>query len=471
MTADGSHGRWWADLLALVATAAVLAVFSVTPTWIGLAAEWAALVGIFLLRPVLGLYLVVIAFPFSFVLRQVGGADVSACDLLLFAAAAAYALRGAQAWRSGNRSRSAGDWRRSIGGLDRAVAFFVLICLVSVLVGQDRRAALWELRVLVLQPALLYLLVRTASLTQREMLGLGDALVIGAVALAFIGLRDFFMLGYVESAEGVRRLLIPFYDSPNHISLYLGRSVPVALTAAAFGRGRLRRLLHALALAPLLAAIYLTYSRGTWLVGLPAALLFVLLLPQLTGRRHGVRALLIGSCVLASGLLALLPVARTARFARLVQLTSGTSFLRLVLWEGSLRMIAAHPLLGVGIGNFSAQYPHYMLPEAWREPLVYHPHNILLEFWAILGLPGLAALAWLQVAFWRSGLALYRRLGDPALRALMLGLMGSMVAFLAHGLVDTAFFLTDLALVFMLTMAVTRRMEKTCLEATPGAGR
>jgi O-antigen ligase len=101
-----------------------------------------------------------------------------------------------------------------------------------------------------------------------------------------------------------------------------------------------------------------------------------------------------------------------------------------------------------------------MLPEAWREPLVYHPHNMLLDFWAILGLPGLAALAWLQVAFWRSGLATYRRLANPVLRALLLGLMGSMVGFIAHGLVDTGYFLADLALVFMLTLGITRCLEE-----------
>jgi O-antigen ligase len=227
-----------------------------------------------------------------------------------------------------------------------------------------------------------------------------------------------------------------------------------------YGRGRLRRVLHGLALATLLFTIYLTYSRGAWLVGLPAALLFVLLLPQLTGTHRNRLLLVIAAGVLVLGGVALLPVARTPRFASLTHLESGTSFLRLVLWKGALRMIAAHPMMGVGIGNFAVEYPRFMLPEAWREPLVYHPHNVVLDFWAILGLPGLAALAWLQVAFWRCALSSYRRLADPTLQALMLGLMGSMVAFLAHGLVDTAYFLADLALVFMLTTSLTVRLRE-----------
>ena len=158
-------------------------------------------------------------------------------------------------------------------------------------------------------------------------------------------------------------------------------------------------------------------------------------------------------------LLALLPVLGTPRFASLIHLETGTSFLRLVLWKGAVRMIGAHPLTGAGIGNFSAQYPRYMLPEAWREPLVYHPHNLVLDFWAILGLPGLAALVWLLIAFWKACARSYRGLAEPTLQALLLGLMGSMVSFMAHGLVDTAYFHADLALVFMLVLALTKRLE------------
>ena len=461
-SAFGAHARkWLPDLAALLAAALVLAAFSVTTAWIPLAVEAAALAGIFTLRPRLGLFLVVLTIPFAFAFQRIGPAEVSANDLLLFAAAAGWALRRLRARQHGGGVSQARGWRDRLSGIDWAVGFFLLVCLASLILGEDRRSALYELRVLALQPVLLYALVRAEPLSGDELLRLGDALVLGAATLAGIGLYHFFVLQYVEAAEGVQRLLIPFYDSPNHISLFLGRAAPVALALTVYGRGRLRRILHGLALAAMLPAIYLTYSRGAWLVGLPAALLFVVLLPPLSGSRRSRRALLIAVGVLALGLLALLPVMRTARFASLADLGSGTSFLRLLLWKGTVRMISAHPLTGVGLGNFAVQYPRYMLPEAWREPLVYHPHNILLDFWTILGLPGLAALAWLQIAFWRSGLALHRRLADPTLRALVLGLMGSMAGFLAAGLVDTAYFLADLALVFMVTVAVIARLEKT----------
>jgi hypothetical protein len=44
-------------------------------------------------------------------------------------------------------------------------------------------------------------------------------------------------------------------------------------------------------------------------------------------------------------------------------------------------------------------------------------------------------------------------------QALVLGLMASMVAFLAHGLIDNSYFLVDLAFVFFLTLGIVRRLS------------
>jgi O-antigen ligase len=91
-----------------------------------------------------------------------------------------------------------------------------------------------------------------------------------------------------------------------------------------------------------------------------------------------------------------------------------------------------------------------MHPDAWREPNLYHPHNIVLDFWLRLGVLGLAALAAGALAFavqvrdaWRAGA------GDgPAgsvSRMLAAGASGMAVALVAHGLLDNSYFVLDLA--------------------------
>jgi len=122
-------------------------------------------------------------------------------------------------------------------------------------------------------------------------------------------------------------------------------------------------------------------------------------------------------------------------------------------------MIRDHPLFGVGLDNFLYQYPRYMLPEAWQEPDLSHPHNLILDWWIRLGVLGVVALIWLEVAFFKVALHLYRSPEDEGMRVLSLGLMASMVDFLAHGLVDNSYFLVDLAFIFCLTLGIIRRME------------
>ena len=158
-------------------------------------------------------------------------------------------------------------------------------------------------------------------------------------------------------------------------------------------------------------------------------------------------------------MIVLLPLVGAGRFGSLLALDDGTAASRLLIWRGTARMIAAHPLLGVGIGNYYANYPQYMLPDAWREPLLYHAHNAALDFWSMMGIVGLAAFVWLEVAFWRMALRLRSAALSPDARALLIGLAASMAYALAHGLVDTLYFLPDLALAFMLTLGMVAALE------------
>lgn len=210
--------------------------------------------------------------------------------------------------------------------------------------------------------------------------------------------------------------------------------------------------MYGLALIPTLIALVLTFSRGALLLGLPAAILFI-------GGMLGRRALWAALGVLAAGGVGMLPLFGTQRFRSVFDTSAGTGFFRLRLWQSAWAMLRDHPWLGVGLDNFLYQYrTRYILPDAWQEPNLSHPHNILLDFGTRLGAGGILVLLWLQLAFWRVALCLYRRLPQGEEQALTLGLMGSMVATLAHGLVDNSFFLVDLAFIFFLTLGVVGRL-------------
>jgi len=222
---------------------------------------------------------------------------------------------------------------------------------------------------------------------------------------------------------------------------------------------------HLLRLAALILALttLLTFSKGALLLGLPAALSLILILWL---GRWGVIA--VGAAGVG-GLAALPLLSRLPRFASVLNLGSGTSFFRVKLWVSAWRMFLDHPLFGVGPDNFLYQYrSRYILPEAWQEPNLSHPHNIALDYLSRLGLLGVACGLWLHLGFWRAAIDTYRRLRSPMtnydLLALCVGLMASVADMLAHGLVDHSFFLIDLAFVFCLTLALVQHLQRLAAE-------
>jgi O-antigen ligase len=158
---------------------------------------------------------------------------------------------------------------------------------------------------------------------------------------------------------------------------------------------------------------------------------------------------LLAFAVLLSGAAA--PLLEGTRFADALDLQRGTGFFRLNLWQSAFNMWRDHPLLGVGLDNFLYAYrSFYILPAAWQEPNLSHPHNVLFDFASRLGLLGLIVGAGLVVGYCQLAMRTLRA-GN---RALGIGCAGFLAAMLAHGLVDHSLFLVDLAYAFMLTAGV-----------------
>jgi len=410
------------------------------------------------LRLDIGLALVAFSIPFFLYPKHILGLAPSMVEITTLLCLAAWALQAVGNWKLviGHWSLGFGHWSLVIGhlkSLDWAVIFLVALSAFSLLIAENFGVAMREFRVVVFESSLFYFLLRVAPLEKRHLRRIVEALILAALVVSLIGLYQYFVTDDVITAEGVRRIR-GVYGSPNNLGLFLGRIVPILAALVLFGNSSRRRAIYGLIALPVILCLYLTYSRGAWLLGLPAAFLFL-------GLMQGRKALLVSLLVIVVIALSLLPLIGTERLASLFNTQSGTTFLRLKLWQASLNMIRDHPLFGVGLDNFLYQYrTRYVLPEAWEELDLSHPHNIVLDYWTRLGILGVTAIAWLQFAFFRKSLRLYQRLDDQDLRALLLGLMASMVDFLAHGLIDNSYFLVDLAFVFCLTVGIVIKVEE-----------
>lgn len=409
---------------------------------------------IFFHRADLGLILVVFFSPFYLFPVELYRFAFPMAELVLLLLAAAWASRLVVGWarRRGEAPQPvAGSRSWSIALLDLCVMAYLALGAAALISSSQRGPAVTELRVLFVEPALFYLILRAQPRPRELLLRVVDALVLAGALVAVIGLAQYALGDSVIIAEGGSRRLASVYGSPNNAALFLERALPFAAILALTAFDRTHRLFGVISAGLMLAALALTLSAGALFLGVPASLALVLVL--YFGRRG--LAALGGLAVLLAGTLVV--AMQSERFARLVDFSGGTSFFRVRVWQSAVQMIADHSITGIGLDQFLYLYRgQYIAPDAWQEPDLSHPHNILLDFWLRLGVLGALLLILMQAAFWMRSLRLWHTASshEPVTSALVIGAMGSMAAVLTHGLVDNSVFVNDLAIVLMLLLAI-----------------
>ncbi len=428
-----------------ITVGSAVALFYFSP-WLPLTVVSAVVLAVtILLRLDLGLALVALVAPFYLHPRPLLGRAFSLVEIATLLSLVSWGVLNTQRLTRRSIRRSLAE----LSSLDLGVLFLVLTAVVSTLFAEFTHVALRELRVVILGPALFYLMLRTACSRERAVWRTVDAFAAGAAAVALIGLAQYALgVNVITAEQGFPRLRSVF-GSPNNAALYLGRALPVLGTIALFSVNRRRRLAYGLFALPVASAFVLTFSRAAVLLGIPASLLVLGLLAR--GRWRWIAPILLIATVVVG-----VPLLSTPRFEGLLDPGSGTLFFRLQLWRSSWSMFRDHLWVGVGPDNFLYHYRgRYILPSAWEEPHLSHAHNFLLSHATRLGLLGIAAAVWLQVSFWRTALkpSICR---DRERHVLVLGLAASMGYALGHGLVDASYFFVDLAFAFLLALALVQ---------------
>ena len=254
---------------------------------------------------------------------------------------------------------------------------------------------------------------------QQEYRGawLGAASVSLAI-VSVIGIAQYLGLYFLDWRSAGLPSSTFFYR--NYAAMFVILVLPLAFAGFALSRSESLRSLHAISAT--LGTLFLVYTRtrGAWM-GIGLSILVVVMVLLLAGEassgwvawrdalRSRTRALTVCGMILLCGIL--LPPARTSELQSLpmTKASAGQAFVSILArdssgrtgaWLQSLGMIADHPIGGVGIGNWSAEFPRYagLINRSGLQQdgaLFGRPHNDYLWVLTEMGILGLSVFLWI----------------------------------------------------------------------------
>ncbi|MDD5083862.1 MAG: O-antigen ligase family protein [Candidatus Moranbacteria bacterium] len=244
-----------------------------------------------------------------------------------------------------------------------------------------------------------------------------------------------------------------FYLSPNYLALFLFPGVLLGWHFLIKYWVQRKPWLFAIALASwmmLCATLYLTLSYTV----ITASLLgFFIALFLASNRSYFSRITLIALFVSSISFFLLFQM-HGQKFSDLIHFNERSSLVsRMMIWQSSIKMIADHPIIGIGPGNFQTTYLDYQsyFPP-YLEWAVPHPHNLYLAFWLQTGIIGLIGFICLNI-FWIHHISSYVTHGTKKV-PFAWTLLGILIALLCIGLLDTPYWKNDLAYTFWLLIAL-----------------
>ena len=189
-----------------------------------------------------------------------------------------------------------------------------------------------------------------------------------------------------------------------------------------------------------LAAVHLASRSRGGLIALAAGLLVAgLLWVRTASHREGARVSLVplvigGAAVLAFGIVVVPSDTRAHLGTILGGRSDASGDYRLDVARDTVRLAAAHPLLGAGLGAYADAFPAFKT--AHGEVRTTHAEDDALEFVAEAGLAGIAILAWLVFASVAGLLDRLRHGHDPFRKSIAVGAAAAVAALGVHSLFD-----------------------------------
>jgi len=345
-------------------------------------------------------------------------------------------------------------------GVNTPVLAFFGIVLLSVLFSPEKQQSA-QAALQIGAGVLLYFAAAYQFRRSEHLSRLVDTLLFVAIAASLIGFATFSMSdrSFTDGLFGDHQLLGSF----------LMILFPVVAVMAITSKEPKRQMAAQVAAVLTAACLLLVQCRSAW-AGAGAGLVVLGGLALLTSNRKARQrnksqaVLPLALLVLAGGFfITMWPHAESifARAETMSHATEQASFQsRLGLWQTALRMVAAHPFTGVGVGRYGyEQYPYqgsglpigllHMAPS-----LSENAHSFYLQSLAELGVPGALALLVILITFFVTGVGRVRKMEPGIRRHLLIGAIAAIACFMVDAISSPSWQFGQIMMFFWLMLGI-----------------
>ncbi len=315
--------------------------------------------------------------------------------------------------------------------LKLAIILFVIAGIIGIGVAPDTLSALGTFKAYLLEPILLFLIVRLELLNKRVSANdLFAALGLSAIILSLVAFAQKLTGLGIPAPWDIEGRVTSVFDYPNALGLYLGPIIVIALLKI---KDRKNWMLWIPAAVFSIRAITLSQSEAAIV-----AVIATILLAGLVHCRTRIFAIAITALLLVAVLLS--PALQSK-----LTLQDYSGGVRLSQWEETTEMLRSNWVFGAGLNG----YPEALEPyhTATHYEIFQYPHNFIFNIWTELGILGLIAFVVLTLAILktthRSSLIAHRYIAFFAL-----------IEITIHGLVDVPYFKNDLAILTWVLIAI-----------------
>ncbi|HYK73386.1 MAG TPA: O-antigen ligase family protein, partial [Pseudoneobacillus sp.] len=365
-----------------------------------------------------------------------------------------------------------------------AFGLFLLVSLISVINAIDLRAAIMEIA-RYLSYVVLFLIVAKIDFSRKQYMSFGKWFLASVVIVGLFGVLQY-VFNFSLNKAGLYALkeakgrVDSTLTNPNYYSAYLNYIIPtILLLAVVYFKNKTAQLFLFAVYAIYVVNVILTYTRAAWVTMACAGILMVILMPKQFIKNFIKPHILISFVILFTVIYFMPDVqsrTNSALYAIEKLLPEGTNLgaeppkpgenleepldeeaaqeeattnqavvSRLTLWKTGWVMLRDNPVLGVGMGNYYANYKTYVTK--YKELDIGHDaysvHNSYLKVGAETGFTGLIAFLLIYAIYLLTIVKLY--LNQNLLgRVMAVGLFVGSICYMVQNLSNNLIFIPQL---------------------------